>query len=176
MNDLIEKIGSDSTYMFLAAMALVLTLFIVLLVVITSMRIKTYKDRFVNIQIDNKEKEDQISNLQSELQSVKIQNAKNTQELELFAQTKEKLAATEETLKLLQQSSNELEKLQGQTKSKLEYTEEKLESLTEAHKLLQERFESIQEENSKLHINNARLLIKLETEASLISQKRKKGK
>ena len=170
MNDLLCKIGSDSNYMLAAAMALVLLLFIVLMVVITSMRVKTYKDRFINTQIDNHEKENQIMELQSELQALKIKEAQNEQELQLFSETKEKLAHTEEGLSALQKSSNELEKLQGHTQSKFEHIEDKHDNLLEEHKLLQERIESLQEDNSKLHINNARLLIKLETEVRLAMQ------
>ena len=170
MNDLLCKIGSDSNYMLAAAMALVLLLFIVLMVVITSMRVKTYKDRFINTQIDNHEKENQIMELQSELQALKIKEAQNEQELQLFSETKEKLAHTEEGLSTLQKSSNELEKLQGHTQSKFEHIEDKHDNLLEEHKLLQSRIESLQEDNSKLHINNARLLIKLETEVRLAMQ------
>ena len=176
MNDLICKIGNDSTYMFAAAMALVVLLFIVLLVVITSMRVKAYKDRFINTQIDNKDKEMQIFDLQNELQNAKIVNAKNTQELQFFAQTREKLVLTEESFHTLQKSSNELEKLQGKTQAKLEHTEEKLESLIELHRLLQERFDSLHEDNSKLHINNARLLMKLESEARVITEIKNRAK
>ena len=170
MNDLMCKIGNDSTYALTAAIALVVVLFIVLLVIITSMRVKTYKDRFINTRVDNKEKEMQIADLQSELQEKKKKNAQNEQELHLFAQTKEKLAATESVLDALQKTTNEVEKLQSQTQSKLEYAQEKHENLLEEHKALQAHFGTIQEENSKLHINNARLLMKLETEARFSSQ------
>jgi len=153
--------------MLTAAMALVVLLFIVLMVVITSMRVKAYKDRFINTQIDNHEKEAQIIELQSELQDLKIKEAQNAQELQLFAETKEKLKQTEEALAALQKSTNALEKLQGQTQSRFEHIQEKYDNLLEEHKLLQERFESLQEDNSKLHINNARLLMKLESEARI---------
>jgi len=176
MDDLLKQIGGDSTLMFTAAIALVVLLFIVLLIVITSMRVKSYKDRFINIQIDNQEKEKQIADLQNELQSLKIKNAQNEQELQQFAQTREKLQLTEEGLSKLQHSSNELEKLQGQTQSKLEHMEEKYHDLLQEHTQLQERFEAVQEENSKLHINNARLLMKLETEARFSAQQREKNR
>ena len=176
MDDLICKISNDSTMMLTAAIALVVLLFIVLLVVITSMRVKGYKDRFINTQIDNQEKEKQIVELQQELQALKIKNAQNEQELHFFAQTKDKLDLTEEKLNTIQRMHNELEKLQGQTKSKLEHVEEKHDTLLEGHKVVQERFESLQEDNSKLHINNARLLMKLESETRYTAQKSvKKG-
>ena len=170
MNELLCKIGEDSNYMLAAAMALVLLLFIVLIVVITSMRVKGYKDRFINTQIDNQEKEAKIIELQKELEALKITKAQNEHELQLFGQTKEKLAQTEEHLSTLQKSSNELEKLQGQTESKFDHIQDKYDNLSEEHKLLQSRIESLQEDNSKLHINNARLLIKLETEVRLAMQ------
>jgi len=171
MEDLMCKIGSEPTYTFIAAIAVVILLFIVLLVVISSMRIKTYKDRFINTKIDNQEKEAQIAELQKELQELKIVKAQNEQSLQSFAETRKKLSQTEETLATLQRSNNELEKLQGQTLSKLEHITEKYEDLDEGHIALQARFDALQEENSKLHINNARLLMKLETEARLIMQK-----
>jgi len=174
MNDLICKIGNDSTYTFAAAMGLVVLLFIVLLVVITSMRVKTYKDRFINTEIDNHEKEAQIIDLQEALQSAKIKNAQNEQELQSFSQTKEKLSTTEESLDTLRKSSTELEKLQGKTHSELEYSQERHSTLVEEHKQLQESFTSLQEDNSKLHINNARLHMKLETEARLAMQEQTK--
>jgi len=176
MEDILCKVGSDPTYSFIAAIAVVIVLFIVLLVVISSLRIKTYKDRFINIQIDNQEKETQINDLQQELQALKITNAQNAQTLESFAETRKKLAQTEEDLSALQKSSNELEKLQSQTLSKLEHTTEKYEDLHENHVALQERFDSVQEENSKLHINNARLLMKLETEAYSNMQKQQRNR
>lgn len=164
MDELVSKIGSDSTFMFLSAMAVVILLVIVLVVVVSSMRIKTYKDRFVNTQIDNQEKEKLIFSLQEELQVLKIKNAQNEQELQQFTQTKEKLETTESSLNAMQISRNELEKLQSQTKAKLENIESMYAVLLENHKTFQERFDVLQEENSKLRINNARLLMKVETE------------
>lgn len=164
MDELVTKIGSDSTLMFVGAMALVVLLFIVLVVVVSSMRVKTYKDRFINIQIDNQEKEKLIAELQKELQVLKVKNARNEQELQQFAQIKEKLSVTEEGLKVSQKEAHELEKLQSQTKAKLENKESMYETLQSEHTTLGERLEGLNEENSKLRVNNARLLMKLETE------------
>ncbi|SFV61829.1 DNA recombination protein RmuC [hydrothermal vent metagenome] len=170
MDELIAKIGNDSTLMFTGAISLVVLLFIVLVVVVSSMRVKTYKERFLNVQIDNQEKEKLIAELQKELQVLKIKNAQNEQELQQFAQTKEKLGLTEEALQISQKEANAFEKLQSQTKAKFEHTENMYEKLQSEHKALQERLESLNEENSKLRVNNARLLMKLETEARFASQ------
>ncbi|WP_295420809.1 hypothetical protein [Sulfurovum sp.] len=170
MDELVTKIGSDSTFMFIGAMVLVILLFIVLVVVVSSMRVKTYKDRFINVQIDNLEKEKLIAQLQKELQALKIKNAQNEQELHQFAQVREKLSLTEEALRVSQKEANELEKLQSQTKAKLENMENMYENLQSEHTRLQERFDNLNEENSKLRVNNARLLMKLEKEEGLVSQ------
>ena len=170
MDELVTKIGSDSTLMFVGAMALVVLLFIVLVVVVSSMRVKTYKDRFINVQIDNQEKEKLILALQKELQVLKVQNAKNEQELGQFSQTKEKLSLIEEGLLVSQKEAHQLEKLQSQTKANLENREGMYEKLQSEHTALEERLEGLNEENSKLRVNNARLLMKLETEARFASQ------
>jgi DNA recombination protein RmuC len=170
MNELVTKIGSDSTLMFMGAIALVILLFIVLVVVVSSMRVKSYKDRFLNLQIDNKEKEKLISELQKELQVFKIKDAQNEQELQQFAHTKENLLHTETTLAGFQKEHNELEKLQSQTHAKFENVQNMYENVLKEHKHLQERYEQLTEDNSKLRINSARLLVKLETEARFKSE------
>ncbi len=164
MNEWIAKLSSDPTWMFIGAMALVVLLFIVLVVVVSSMRVKSYKERFVNVQIDNEAKAKEITELQRELQALKIQNAKQSQELQQFAQTREDLLSTQTELETLRKRYHELEKLQSQTDAKLEHTETLYAKLQEEHRTFQERFDTISEENSKLRINNARLLMKLETE------------
>ena len=161
--------------MVIAAIAIVLLLFVVLMVVISSMRIKGYKDRFTNAQIDIHEKDALIEKLQEELQSIKIKNAQNEQELQQFAQTKEKLKDTETKLEHLQKVHNELEKLQSETRSELDHTLNLFGTLSEEHKNLSDKFESVQEDNNKLHVNNARLLMKLESEARLATEMAKRS-
>jgi TolA-binding protein len=165
MNELIEKFGSDSTLMFIGAMALVVLLFIVLVVVVSSMRVKSYKERFVNVQIDNQEKSEEIAILQRELQGLKSQNEKQREELRQFAETKERLQSTRKELESLRATHQKLETLQSQTRAKLEDTEAMLAALRQEHKALQERFDLLAEENGKLRVNNGRLLMKLESEA-----------
>lgn len=170
MNELVTKVSSDSTLMFVMAIALVVLLFVVLVVVVSSMRVKSYKDKFINLQIDHHEKKKQIATLQKELQQVNIKNAQNEQELQQFAQTKEKLGHIESVLGTLQKEHGELEKLQSQTHAQFENVQHMYDTIVQEHKLLQERFEQLTEDNSKLRINNARLLMKLETEARFKSE------
>ncbi len=174
MDEFICKISDDSTFMLASAVAVVLALFVVLMVVISSMRIKTYKDRFINLEIDNQEKESLISNLQKEMQEIKIKNAQQEQELSLFAETKKKLATLEEKFESLQNTYHTLEKLQGETRAELDYNIEALAKLKEDHTALLEKYEAVQEDNNKLHVNNARLLMKLESEARFLTELQKR--
>jgi septal ring factor EnvC (AmiA/AmiB activator) len=165
MNELIEKFSSDSTWMFVGAMAMAVLLFVVLVVVVSSMRVKGYKDRFVNVQIDNHEKSEEIAALQHELQGLKSQHARQSEALKEFAQTRENLQSTRKELGALRAAYQKLENLENQTRTKLENTEEMLAILQQEHHALKERFDLLTEENSKLRVNNARLLMKLDNEA-----------
>jgi DNA recombination protein RmuC len=174
MNELITKIQGDSTLMLMAIIAVVVLLVIVLTVVVSAMRVKTYKDRFWNVQVDNKEKAEYIVKIERELQEYKIKDAKNQQELAQFSETKTTLKATEENFKTLQKSANELEKVLSQTQAKLESAEGIYENLMQEHTTLKERFDAIMEENAKYRVNNARLLMKLESEGRQTQMMREK--
>ena len=164
MNELITKIQGDSTMMLMAIIAVVVLLVIVLTIVVSAMRVKTYKDRWWNVTVDNKEKAEYISAIERELQAYKIKNASNAQELSQFADTKERLKSAQEEFYALQKNFNELEKELSQLRAKLESAEGMYETLSNAHRELQERNESLLEDNSRYRTNNARLLMKLESE------------
>ena len=163
MQDLLSKIQNDPTLMFTSVIALVVLLIIALVVVVSSMRVKIYKDRFINVREDNNDKSERISSLEKELQEYKIKNASNEQELQQFSETKDVLNSTKESLSITQKEFTELEKEQNQLSTKLENIQVMYDNLLDEHKTLQERTEHLQEENSKLRINNARLLMKVET-------------
>jgi DNA recombination protein RmuC len=137
---------------------------IVLVVVVSAMKVKIYKDRFWNTKVDNKEKAEYISALEHELQAYKIKNASNEQALQQFAETKETLRSTHETLLALQEKYNGLEKELSQTKAQLESAQGVYATLLKEHNTLKDRQDAILEENSKYRTNNARLLMKLESE------------
>lgn len=165
MQDLLVKIQNDSILMFFAIIAFVVLLIIVLVVIVSSMRVKTYKDRFWNAEVDNKEKSEYIIELEKELQAYKIKNASNEQALVQFGETKETLKSTNEAFLKLQGNFNELEKQLSQITAKLEGSESLYEGLLNDYKELQESFRNVQSDNSKYSISNARLLMKLESEA-----------
>ena len=164
MNELIFKIQNDPTLTLMAIIAFVVLLVIVLVVVVSAMRVKTYKDRFWNVQIDNKEKAEYITALERELQAYKIKDAKNQQELAQFMETKATLKSTQENYVMLQKAFNELEKELSQIKAKLESAERIYENLMQQHDTLKQAHDELLEINSKYRTNNARLLMKLESE------------
>ncbi|MCD6212220.1 MAG: hypothetical protein J7J02_04470 [Sulfurovum sp.] len=170
MQELLSEIQNNPTLMFISVIALVVLLIIALVVVVSSMRVKTYKDRFINVREDNNDKAERISSLEKELQEYKIKNASNTQELEQFSETKNVLNSTKESLTATQKEFNDLEKEQSQLITKLENLQAMYDNLLNEHKTLQDRTEHMQEENSKIRINNARLLVKLETGEMFASQ------
>lgn len=164
MQETLSSIQNDSTLMLIGGVAIAVLLAIVLVIVVASMRVKIYKDRFWNMQIDNKEKAEHISKIEKELQVYKIKDAKNEQELAQFSETKTTLKTANETYLRLQGNFNESEKELSQIKAKLEGKEGMYETLTLEHKNLQERFDTTLEDNTKFRTNNARLLMKLESE------------
>jgi len=172
MNELIEKIQGDPTLMLMAIIAVVVFLVIVLTVIVSAMRVKTYKDRFWNVQVDNKEKAEYITVIERELQAYKIRDAKNQQELAQFSETKETLKSTQEHFVTLQKNFNELEKELSQIKAKLEGAERIYENLVIEHQTLKENYDNLLEINSKYRTNNARLLMKLESEERHLSSQK----
>jgi DNA recombination protein RmuC len=169
MNELITKIQSDQTLTLIAIIAVVVLLVIVLTIVVSAMRVKVYKDRFWNEQIDNKEKSELIENLSYELQEFKIKNAKNQQELAQFMETRVALQSTQEKLTATQKELNEVSRALSQTQTKLENAQEQFKNLVSEHKLLRNSYEEVQELNTKYRTNNARLLMKLESEERYVN-------
>jgi len=164
MQELLEKIENDSMLMFIGGIALAVLLVIVLVIVISSMRVKIYKDRFKNLLFENKEKAEHIAKIEKELQEFKIKDAKNKQELAQFDETKNTLKTANESYLTLQNGYNTNEKELSQIKAKLEATEGMYQSLIKEHENLKERFDVALEENTKYRTTNARLLMKLENE------------
>jgi len=175
MKDILLEIQNDSTLMLVSGVALVVLLVIVLVIVVASMRVKIYKDRFVSVRAQNGEKAEHITNLEKELQEYKIKNASNEQELHQFDETKDILNKTKESLLGKQTEFANLEKEQSSLKANFENIQSMYDNLLQEHKTLQKQTEQLQEESSKLRINNARLLMKLETEARFASQAKQKN-
>lgn len=165
-----EKLNSEPLLMLGSAIGVVLILFVVLTVVIANMRIRTYKNRFINTRVDNETKAKHIAQLQQEVQMLKSMNERKSSELEQFDTVKLRLQETELALKEIQNAFGKLEKLQGQTQNKLDNSEQMYATLKEEHEAIQHRLEALAEENQKLKVNNARLLMKLEKEEQFASQ------
>jgi len=172
MNELVTQLQNDSTLMLMMIIAVVVLLVIVLVILVSAMRVKSYKEKFWYVQNDAKEKAEKIATLENELQALNIEHANLSQKLEQFEETKSKLSSTSEQLLVSQADMHTLEKLQGQTQTKFENITQKCDALKKEYEALQEKHEHAMEENSKFRTNNARLLMKLESEERYtISQK-----
>jgi len=165
MEEFFQSVQHDSTLMFIAGIAAVVLLVIVLVVVVFTTKAKTLSDRLAESYELDRVKSIKMEALEKELQSVKITNASHEQELQHFAQVRQELAAKTELVATLQERNGALEKELSQTQIKLENLEGLHNSLQSEYKVLQERFERLQEENNKFQVNNARLLMKLESES-----------
>ena len=178
MNELIEKINSDPLLMLSAAVGVVVVLFVVLVVIISAMRIKTYKDRFLNLQVDNAEKKKHIDTLEYELKRYQMDNAQQAQLLAQFDDTKARLAETTETLSAVQQELQETLNQLARTTAQLESLQGMHDALKSEYEAMKARMEEVHDENNKLRVNNARLLMKLETGERLsahMEQRRRTG-
>ena len=164
MKDLIPLIENDSTMMLIAGVALSILLVIVLVIVVSYMRVKVYKDRFRTLLFENNEKSEYIKKIEKELQTYKVKDTKNKQELSHFDETKKTLNTANESYLELQNKFNENEKELGQIKAKLKSKEEMYEVLEKQHEDFKEHYDVALEENTKYRTTNARLLMKLENE------------
>jgi len=131
------------------------------------MRIRGYKERFVTVRLENEEKKKDIEKLQNALQQCKAELAENTQRLQRFSQTDERLRTTEISLQNFQKEVKELQERYSRTKAKLEKSEANNALLLQEYASMKERLKSLHEENGKLRLNNARLVMKLETKRTI---------
>jgi len=165
INEILKYIEKDSMLTLLTMISIVVVLVILLVLVVSSMRIKIYKDRWWNVKVDNQEKATYITKIERELQALEVQNASKTQELLYFVETKETLRKSTIAFSKLEkefyQGNQELTQVQAQ----LDHERKMKEKLEEEHKVLLARFDSTVEENMKHRTNNARLLSKIEAEA-----------
>ncbi len=164
MQELALKMQNDFNWTFMGGLALAILLFIVLVVVVSAMRVKTYKDRFLDVASDNTDKTETIAALESERKALKSKNAHNEQTLKEFAHTKEVLKTTNDTLLALQENYAKREEELAQTLARLETLQTMHQSLTQEHIAFKEQYDALQEDINRLRTNNARLLMKLQSE------------
>jgi len=170
MQETLINIQNDSTMMLIAGIAIVVLLAIVLVVVVSAMRVKAYKDRFQNLLIEIKEKSEYIKTLEKELEASKVEHANNKKELKLFEETKEILKKEKSNYKSLDIVFKSNQKELDKARVTLGATKIKLETLIREHDDLKEELKTSLEANSKLRANNGRLLIKLEKEVAKVLQ------
>lgn len=162
MAELFTNLNSNPTLMLISAIALVVGLFIVLVVVVSSMRVRSYREKFIDVQEDNHEKSLLISNLEKQLEELQVKNRQNTYNMKQFIEVKERFHATEATLMDAIKVNSELKDLQAQTKLELESIRSMHQQLFQEYEALEEHLKVLTDEKNKLLMNNNRLLMKLE--------------
>jgi len=162
MNEIIAQVQNDSTLMLIVGVSIAMFLVIFLVLVVSAMRIKIYKDSYRSIKAKNTEMAEDLSRLEKELKVYKITDQKNKKELQQASHT---ISGQKEDLSgyaNLQKTHAENVKVLKTTEGKLDASYGKYKDLELKQIDLQERHDALMGENSKYRSNNARLLSKLE--------------
>jgi len=163
MNELIAQIQNDSTLMLIVGVSIAMFLVIFLVVVISAMRIKIYKDSYRSIKAKNIDIEEELSRLEKELKVYKITDAKNKKELMEARKIIQRLENDLNDYPALQKSANHTNITLKNTQSELEVSYSKYELLEAQLADLKQLHSTLTEEQVKCRTNNARLLVKLES-------------
>ncbi len=174
IQEIIGNMQNDSTMMLVGGVAIAILLAIVLVIVVSTMRVISYKNRFKNLLIENKEKATYITELENELQVYKIKDKKNKQDLAQFDDTKKKLKDANDMYRSLQNKFAQNEKELEQSKKMLKAKEEQYDALVQEYESATERYSEALEENTKYRTTNARLLMKLENEERFMKTMKEK--
>jgi len=164
IEELLSKIQNDSVLMLMAIMAGVVLLVILLVIIISAMRVKAHKEKYWNINIDNKEKTFYIAELEAEFQAFKIEHARNLQTLEQFDEMKSMLQSKRKSLSLLEEKQYIIEKKLNKSMSELKQSYEDYNLLVDNHEALRIRCDKLIESNTRYRTDNARILLKLNQE------------
>lgn len=158
----IENISSDTTTLFLVGLITAVALIIALVIFVSTIKIKSYKDKYITVNNLNIENEEEIEHLDNELQALKIESASDKQELSQFSETKELLKIANEKLSNLHNNFNEQSNELSSTKSNLHSTKETLDSLRVDFKELKDINAKLNDDTLRLQSTNSSLLTKVE--------------
>jgi len=168
MEDVVPKniltiLGIDGfTFILFVITAIVLVLIILIVIVSSSMKIKLYKNKILNLDIENKEQHDKLIEMQNSINRLTKQNQTLASQMENFISTTAKLKETKDAFFKLQKEYQDLKVLQEETFINLTKTKEMYETLSKEHSALLKKMEVLQYVNNKLQLNNTNLLMKLE--------------
>ena len=158
----IENISSDTTTLFLTGIIAAVALIVALVILVSTMKVKSYKDKYVDVNDIKNEQASYIEDIEHKLHSLEVENASDKQELSQFAETKETLTRVNEKLSLLHNKFNEQSNELSSTKSNLSSTKESLEELRGEYLALKELNGKLNDDTRRLQSNNSSLLMKVE--------------
>lgn len=155
--DLIEVL-QNPTLLFLIAMALTVSLFIVLVVVISSMRVRKYKVGYINAKVASRVAKKQMAVIQEEYSTFKSSMQERTEELKQFSVTKNRLQEVE---KMLLTS----EKIKEHSEQSLKQSQKEFNSLKNYYERLLETYNQLEKEVTTLRKERDRFLVQLKLQA-----------
>lgn len=161
MQEVISRIQDADILLFIGAIAVVVFLIVVLVIIISFLRIKVYKDSYKNFLLEKTVNLKNIARLEQELEIAELQIARDLVSLKSFSDTRAKLKAVSEANARLELSYTESKNTLTETSSALEVYENKYTILSNASTKLKEEVTKLSEENVKCRANNSRLLMKL---------------
>jgi predicted MPP superfamily phosphohydrolase len=162
IKEIVAQIQNDSTLMLIVGVSTAVFLVIFLVIVISAMRIKVYKDSYRRIKTENSELAEELSSIEKELKVYKITDNKNKKEIAEDAKTIKRLEKDTKEYPALQISAAKVDSVLFQTKEELDVSYVKYASLQLELANLQSRHKKLTDENTKCRSNNSRLLMKLE--------------
>lgn len=165
MQEIIQMVENDSVAMLFAIIAGVVLLIIFLVLLVSFLKVKSYKDKFWNLEIDNVEKEESIDTLRQDLQNYILLTTSQEEDLKDFERTKQKLTDTAQSLKALKSDFNALKKEFSKKSTQFNTLSTVYQDLEKEYRALEDNYQKLNSDNSKLNMNNARLLRKLENDS-----------
>ena len=151
----LEELFRDPTLLFFVVLALAVILFVVLVVVIASIRIRKYKVGYLNAQVSQKVATQQLTRLEQEHAALHEHMMEYSQRVEAFDTIKQRLQVAQKSL--LESES----RAKGATES-LSTTQKELDSLQNYYKRLLESYERMEQERNSLRQERERLQVKLQ--------------
>jgi len=172
MEPFLTLLEQESTVVFAGAMVLVVLLCVMLVVVVSILRVKSYKNRFLHAQLDQKAQEKALVTLEESFDALYAQYRLDQEALKAYGRLQEKMQTKEQELLALKERLYSVEIENQSYKEDNNRGEIRYKEALEKIALLEERVAYLTEENTRLQVNNKRLFQKIES--GMMSQMRER--
>jgi len=162
IESIIYRLENDSTWMLILGISIVVFLIIVLVIVISTLRVRRYRNRFKGLLFKNEKYLQKVSALENELATFKTTNNENTNLKVSLIEREKTLDASQASYEVLHKNFDENEKRLKKLSQALQSKENEYKILLKEYEESKERVSALSEENTKYRTTNGRLLLKLE--------------